>query len=87
MGNDELRNIWGKTSKDDDARWHPLILHMLDVAASADAILAREPKSTRKRMVAILGLDWEEARTWLLLVVATLRHRPWKFTDPARRSP
>ena len=43
---------------------------MLDVAASADAILAREPESTRIRMAACLGMDWEEARPWLLLVVA-----------------
>jgi CRISPR-associated endonuclease/helicase Cas3 len=43
---------------------------MLDVAASADAILAREPESTRIRMAACLGMDWEEARPWLLLVIA-----------------
>jgi len=65
-----LTNLWGKTSKDDDARWHPLILHLLDVAASADAILAREPDSTRKRMAAILGMKWEDARPWLLLLIA-----------------
>lgn len=68
--NETLTNLWAKTSKDGDGRWHPLILHMLDVAASADAILAREPESTRKRMAAILGMEWEDARPWLLLVVA-----------------
>lgn len=65
-----LTNLWAKTSKEGDGRWHPLILHMLDVAASADAILVREPESTRKRMAAILGVEWEDARPWLLLVVA-----------------
>jgi len=65
-----LVNLWAKTSRDNDDRWHPLILHMLDVAASAEAILAREPESTRTRMAAILGLDWEQARPWLLLLVA-----------------
>lgn len=65
-----LTNLWAKTSKEGDGLWHPLILHMLDVAASADAILAREPESTRKRMAAILGTEWEDARPWLLLVVA-----------------
>lgn len=65
-----LSNLWAKTSRDGTDRWHPLILHMLDVAASADAILAREPESTRKRMAAILGMEWEDARAWLLLVVA-----------------
>jgi len=65
-----LASLWAKTSKDGDGQWHPLILHMLDVAASADAILAREPEPTRKRTAAILGMEWEDARAWLLLVVA-----------------
>lgn len=43
---------------------------MLDVAASSDAILAREPESTRKRMAAIFGMTWEDAHPWLLLVIA-----------------
>jgi CRISPR-associated endonuclease/helicase Cas3 len=72
-----LANLWAKTCKwartcktHCDTRWHPLILHMLDVAASADAILGREPEVTRKRMAAVLGLEWEHAQSWLLLVVA-----------------
>ena len=65
-----LTNLWAKTSKKGDGLWHPLILHMLDVAASADAILEREPESTRERMAAILGMTWKDARAWLLLVVA-----------------
>lgn len=68
--NRTLINLWAKTSKDGEGRWHPLILHMLDVAASVDAILAREPEATRQRMAAILGMKWEDARAWLLLVVA-----------------
>lgn len=63
-------NLWAKTSRDDSGRWHPLILHLLDVAAGADAIFAREPESTRKRMGEILGLEWEEARGWILLLIA-----------------
>jgi len=65
-----LINIWAKTGKDGTNTWHPLILHMLDVAASTDAILAREPESTRQRMAAILDLDWGDARPWILLVIA-----------------
>jgi CRISPR-associated endonuclease/helicase Cas3 len=65
-----LVNIWAKTSRNGDAGWHPLILHMLDVAASADAILEREPEATRKRMAAILEMEWEDARPWLLLIIA-----------------
>ena len=62
---------WGKTRQEGETWvWHPLVYHCLDVAACADAILMREPESTRKRMAAILGLEWGEARGWLLLVVA-----------------
>lgn len=70
MMDSKLVNIWAKTGKSGDDRWHPLILHILDVAASADAILAREPESTRNRIADILGMAWEEARSWLLLVIA-----------------
>ncbi|MFH0800040.1 MAG: CRISPR-associated helicase Cas3' [Pseudomonadota bacterium] len=66
----QLTNLWAKTAKSCEMGWHPLILHMLDVAASADAILTREPESTRKRMAACLGIDWEDARPWLLFVMA-----------------
>lgn len=65
-----LKNIWAKTAKSGATGWHPLILHMLDVAASSDAILAREPETTRKRIAEIFGLEWEKARAWILLVVA-----------------
>lgn len=68
-----MKFFWGKTSKlmgPVFRRWHPLILHMLDVAASADAVLEREPSSTQKRMGAILGMPWDEARPWLLLIIA-----------------
>jgi len=65
-----LVNLWAKTSKNGDDKWHPLVLHMLDVASGADAILAREPEATRQRMAAIFGMEWEDARSWLMLVVA-----------------
>ena len=62
--------IWAKTCKDGSEKWHPLILHMLDVAACVDAVLAREPESTRSRMAAVFGMTWEDARSWILLIVA-----------------
>lgn len=70
MFSQPLRYIWAKTSKQDALGWHPLILHMLDVAASADAILAREPEPTRASIAAILSMEWDEARPWILLLVA-----------------
>lgn len=68
--NKALVNLWAKTSRHNDDRWHPLVLHMLDVAASAEAILIREPESTRTRIAAVLGLEWEQARPWLLFLIA-----------------
>lgn len=63
---------WGKADakRSEDRNWHPLIYHMLDVAAVADAILAREPESTRLQLARIVGLPWTQARPWLLLLVA-----------------
>jgi CRISPR-associated endonuclease Cas3-HD len=66
----KLTKLLAKTTKSEGTGWHPLILHMLDVAASTEAILAREPGSTRETMAATLGMEGEEARPWLLLVVA-----------------
>jgi CRISPR-associated endonuclease/helicase Cas3 len=43
---------------------------MLDVAACADAVLAREPSNTRQMMAEALDLNWEAARPWVLLVAA-----------------
>lgn len=72
-----LASLWAKTCNwvnkclaPCDTRWHPLILHMLDVAATADTVLAREPEATRTRMAAILGMEWGEARPWLLLLAS-----------------
>ena len=70
MPGEIIKKFWAKTSKDGNARWHPLILHMLDVAASVDAILEREPESTRIRIAACLGMQWHEAREWLLVLTA-----------------
>lgn len=46
--------LWAKTTQDGTSAWHPLILHLLDVAAVAESILAREPEKTRTRMADIL---------------------------------
>ena len=62
--------LWAKTDASGPEHYHPLILHLLDVACCADAVLLREPTSTRERMGAILGMDWEEARPWILLIIA-----------------
>lgn len=66
----ELQLLWAKTSLEGGGDHHLLLLHLLDAAVCADAILAREPFSTRERLGSILGLPWEQARPWILLLVA-----------------
>jgi len=60
--------MWAKTGEDGD--WHPLLLHCLDVAAVALITLQREPRKTRCQLARALGLPWEEAKPWLLLLIA-----------------
>ncbi|HBR14225.1 MAG TPA: CRISPR-associated endonuclease Cas3'' [Candidatus Omnitrophica bacterium] len=60
--------LWAKTNDHDE--WHPLILHMIDVAAVADIILSREPQATRNGLAELTGLSWVDARPWILLLVA-----------------
>jgi CRISPR-associated endonuclease/helicase Cas3 len=58
------RALWAKSPKGGDD-WHPLIAHLLDVAACAWAILEREPTSTRALYAADLGLDESQALAWV----------------------
>ncbi|SHL15418.1 CRISPR-associated endonuclease/helicase Cas3 [Desulfatibacillum alkenivorans DSM 16219] len=62
--------LWAKTAPDHSGQWHPLVLHLLDAAACAEAILDREPETAKQHMAACLGLPWDEARPWLLAVIA-----------------
>jgi CRISPR-associated endonuclease/helicase Cas3 len=68
-GTGMLDCLWAKTAED-STNYHPLKLHLLDVGACAEGILNREPETTRSRMAAILGLPWEDAHPWLLLLIA-----------------
>lgn len=63
-------HLWAKSQVGEQTSWHPLVLHLLDVAACADVILEREPEVTRQRMGQVLGLSWPLARPWLLLLIA-----------------
>jgi len=62
--------LWAKTDRQNESRWHPLILHMVDVAAVADVVLSREPQATKDKLAGLIGLPWEEARPWILLLIA-----------------
>ncbi|MGB7567828.1 MAG: CRISPR-associated helicase Cas3' [Chitinivibrionales bacterium] len=62
--------LWAKTTLNDDSKWHPLVLHLLDVAAVAEDILNREPQATKKRFAEIFGLSFEDSMPWILLLIA-----------------
>lgn len=61
--------FWGKYDSN-SKKWHPLLLHMVDVAICAEAILLREPPSSRERIAHTLGMTWDIARPWILLIIA-----------------
>jgi CRISPR-associated endonuclease/helicase Cas3 len=43
---------------------------MLDAAACTEAVMLREPATTRQRMAEALDLEWPDALSWLLLLAA-----------------
>ena len=62
-----LTKFWGKLGKEKEAGgFHPLLCHMLDVAAVAertwDDVLT---PAARRRLAAALGLDERAARRWV----------------------
>jgi CRISPR-associated endonuclease/helicase Cas3 len=57
------RSLWAKSDK--GGGWHPLLAHLLDVAACAEAILEREPKRTLELYAEDLQLPPNEARAWV----------------------
>ncbi|MGL4250748.1 MAG: CRISPR-associated endonuclease Cas3'', partial [Aeromonas sp.] len=54
--------LWAKSG---DEQGHPLLAHMLDVAAVAEAILELEPATTHQHLAAQFGLSIEAAPRWL----------------------
>jgi CRISPR-associated endonuclease/helicase Cas3 len=72
MLSEVARALWGKSDREKkDGVWHPLICHMVDVAACVLQILEREPKRTRELYAQDLGFNnFEQARPWLALFIA-----------------
>lgn len=62
-------NYWGKLDGS-TGRWHPLVCHMLDVAAVASEVLNREPASTKELYASDFGLTWNDAEGWILFFIA-----------------
>ncbi len=65
MVSEATRALWAKSGKEGGEEWHPLIAHLLDVAACAWVILEREPASTRALYAAEFGLDEPQALAWV----------------------
>ncbi|HEU4628269.1 MAG TPA: CRISPR-associated helicase Cas3' [Gemmatimonadaceae bacterium] len=71
----EIGNVlafWGKARPDAaeaTVTWHPVVYHLLDVAAAADAILAVRPLALR-RAARLLGLTPTDARRLIVALVA-----------------
>ena len=69
-----FRHLWAKTfseaTNEATLVWHPLVLHLIDVAVVAEAVLEREPERSRELLADILGMGWDEAKPWLLLLAA-----------------
>lgn len=63
--------FWGKARPDTDAAhpWHPVAYHLLDVAATAQAILAARPV-TRARAGRLLGTAPDDAARLLVALIA-----------------
>lgn len=63
--------FWGKAraAEDGPVDWHPVVYHLLDVAAVADTILQVRPIALA-RAARLLGLESDEARRLLVALVA-----------------
>lgn len=60
--NPQAAIFWAKSS---DKQGHPLLAHMLDVAAVAESILELEPVTTHQHLAKQFGLAAETAPRWL----------------------
>lgn len=69
--NDALCSLWAKTtSEPDNGKFHPLILHMLDVAACTQEILRREPPGTIRIISRKLGIKPRQVKDLACLISA-----------------
>ncbi|GIW33819.1 CRISPR-associated helicase Cas3' [Meiothermus sp.] len=63
---EKAKALWAKSDREkNDGSWHPLIAHLLDVAASAEAILEREPPKTLELYARDLNLEPQQAKAWI----------------------
>lgn len=81
---DPILSFWGKAraASEDGPRWHPLVWHLLDVAACAEALLAGRPLA-RRLLADRLGI--EEADAVRLAVLIAALHDIGKFAASFQR--
>jgi CRISPR-associated endonuclease/helicase Cas3 len=79
-----MKGFWGKARECEASslKWHPLVFHMLDVAACAQEILHRR-SGARTTFVRLTGLP-EDRGTRLAILVAAL-HDLGKFAPPFQK--
>jgi CRISPR-associated endonuclease/helicase Cas3 len=69
MDEERLLRIWAKTDKQDETAYHPLLFHLLDVAAVARSLWDLWlPAELKLRVGAALGLDEEQARVAVVIL-------------------
>ena len=75
------RNYWGKArpNEQQQARWHPLVCHCLDVAASGAELLWVNPR-LKASFERISGYPGEQLLPWILFFLAL--HDLGKFSVP-----
>lgn len=63
------RLLWAKTDRDHPGRWHPLLNHLVDIAAVAREMWdTTVPVTSHQRWTAQFGGDEDAAGTWLALL-------------------
>ena len=80
---------WGKSDPDEAPEggpdWHPLLYHLLDAAACADALLATDPVLNH-RIAHLLGLAPRPTRALLRYLVALRDLGKCRAAPPRLRS-
>lgn len=72
--------LWAKSGED---QGHPLLAHMLDVAAVAEAILELEPVTTHQHLASQFGMSVEGLPVgWRRLLVCMMWARPSRDSKP-----
>ncbi|WP_119358085.1 CRISPR-associated endonuclease Cas3'' [Meiothermus granaticius] len=63
---EQAKMLWAKSDRGNaEGSWHPLMGHLLDVAACTEVILEREPPKTLELYARDLGLEPAQTKAWV----------------------